>query len=144
MWKRYRFKTKSVDDYRPLVYNAKYPWWCSGEGDDYAIIITYLLEDEDLLKYWDDAFDITFDKYEEITFSDRFPKPVDFLELDEPDYIKVSPLIAPVMEELTELERIESDIVKELNNADEKLSSKEFSQLAESIISYIDDLGRNK
>lgn len=83
-WVRYRFSTKSVDDYRPIIFNPKYPWWCSGYGlggtiDDpeceTAIIIAWLPKGEDLTKYWDDAFDITFDEFDEIKFTDRFPKP---------------------------------------------------------------------
>ena len=76
-WRRYRFETASVDDYRPLVFNHKYPWWCSGYYGDMskAIIIAYLPEDEDLKKYWDDADNIEFTEEAEITFSDRFTKP---------------------------------------------------------------------
>ena len=29
MWKRYRFYTHAIEDYRPLIFNPKYPWWCS-------------------------------------------------------------------------------------------------------------------
>lgn len=76
---RYRFKTKSVDDYRPLIdmKEIQMPWWCSGEAGDgsYAIIICYLPEDEELEKYWDDAYDIEYTSCEEITYTDRFPKP---------------------------------------------------------------------
>lgn len=74
---RYRFKTKSVKDYRPLVFNPNYPWWCSGfAGDDsYATIVCYLPETEDLLKYWDDAFDIDCERNAAIQFTSRFPKP---------------------------------------------------------------------
>jgi hypothetical protein len=88
-WIRYRFKTKSVDDYRPLIFNPKYPWWCSGYGlggtldePEYesAVIIAYLPIDEDLNKYWDDAFDIEFTVHGKIEFSDRFPKPKYFVE----------------------------------------------------------------
>jgi hypothetical protein len=32
IWRRYRFRTKSVDDERPLIFNPAYPWWCSGYG----------------------------------------------------------------------------------------------------------------
>ena len=78
-WKRYRLKTKSVKDCRPLVFNPKYPWWCSGYGDDYAIIIAYLPSDADLLIYWDDAFDIDFTEEDEIVFTSRFAKP-DYFE----------------------------------------------------------------
>lgn len=90
-WRRYRFETKSVDDYRPLVFNPKYPWWCSGYGlggnatDGYpesqtAVIVAYLPPNEDLKKYWDDAFNIEFEEKAEIEFSGRFPKPSYFVE----------------------------------------------------------------
>jgi len=74
---RYRFKTKSVDDYRPLIFNAKYPWWCSGTAGDgsYATIICYLPVEEKLLKLWDDAFDIEKEEVNKIIFTDRFKKP---------------------------------------------------------------------
>jgi len=82
-WKRYRLKTYAVSDNRPLIFNPKYPWWCSGYGEDdrgeYSVIIAYLPKDEDLLKYWDDAFDVEFTEEESISFSDRFPKPSYFV-----------------------------------------------------------------
>lgn len=28
---KYRFKTYS-EDYRPLIFNPKYPYWCTGHG----------------------------------------------------------------------------------------------------------------
>lgn len=80
MWKRYRFKTHAVEDYRPLIFNPKYPWWCSGYGDNCAVIIAYLPESEDLLKYWDDAYDIDFIEKAKIEFSGRFPKPAYYVE----------------------------------------------------------------
>lgn len=76
---RYRFKTKSVYDYRPLIdmKNIQMPWWCSGEACDgsYAIIICYLPENEELDKYWDDAYDVEYASCDEITYTDRFTKP---------------------------------------------------------------------
>ncbi|MBQ9489366.1 MAG: hypothetical protein IJU80_05490 [Lachnospiraceae bacterium] len=82
---RYRFKTKAVDDYRPLidmVETIKMPWWCTGFGyknladeEEYATIVCYLPEGEDLLKYWDDAYDIDSSKVNYISYSDRFPEP---------------------------------------------------------------------
>ena len=78
---RFRFKTHSVDDYRPLVDMApiRMPWWCTGFGEnsggDYAIIVCYLPENEQLSKYWDDAFDIEFQNVSSITYSSRFPMP---------------------------------------------------------------------
>ena len=74
---KYRFTTKNVEDYRPLIFNPKYPWWCSGiSGDNtYAIIICYLPKEEDLFKYWDDAKNIEITEDVEIEFNSRFPKP---------------------------------------------------------------------
>jgi hypothetical protein len=83
-WKRYRLKTYAVSDNRPLIFNPKYPWWCSGYGEDekseYSVIIAYLPKDEDLVKYWDDAFDVEFTEEESISFSDRFKKPSYFVK----------------------------------------------------------------
>ena len=76
---RYRFKTRSVDDCRPLIDMTpiKMPWWCTGFGSDnsYAIIVCYLPESEDLFKYWDDAYDIESITADTIQYTDRFPKP---------------------------------------------------------------------
>lgn len=83
-WKRYRLKSYAVEDYRPLIFNEKYPWWCSGSGDssdgEYVVIVAYLPNDEDILKYWDDAFEIDYTEEDEIIFSGRFPKPEYFVE----------------------------------------------------------------
>jgi hypothetical protein len=80
-WKRYRFETKAVDDYRPLVFNSKYPWWCSGFKADgsSATIVAFLPKEANLMKYWDDAFNIEFTEHDNISFSDRFPKPSWFI-----------------------------------------------------------------
>lgn len=84
MLKRYRFKTWSADDPRPLrdLAPIKMPWWCTGfscttneNENDYAIIVCYLPEGEPLYKYWDDAFDVETEDVEEIIYTDRFPKP---------------------------------------------------------------------
>lgn len=77
--KWYRFKTKAVDDYRPLKDMAEIqtPWWCTGTAmdDSYAIIVCYLPDDEDLYNYWDDAYDIDTEDRPEIVYTDRFRKP---------------------------------------------------------------------
>ena len=76
---RYRFKTKAVDDYRPLVdmKDIGTPWWCTGYATDesYAIIVCFLPKEEDLFQYWDDAYDIEKEYREEITYTSRFPRP---------------------------------------------------------------------
>ncbi len=77
MW--YRFKTKSVDDFRPLIdmKEIQMPWWCTAIASDksYAIIVCFLPKGEDLYKYWDDAYDVESDERTGITYTDRFPKP---------------------------------------------------------------------
>lgn len=82
-WKRYRFGTYATD-WRPLVCNPQYPFWNSGESNntngEYSIIIAYLPADEELLKYWDDAFDIKFTEEEKINFTPRFPRPENYVE----------------------------------------------------------------
>lgn len=80
IWKRYRFKTRAIHDKRPLIFNPRYAWWCSADGEDFTIIIAYLPSDEDLKKYWDDAYDIDFTEETEITFTSRFPKLDWFIE----------------------------------------------------------------
>lgn len=44
---RYRFKTRAVDDYRPLVdmKDIGMPWWCTGEAFDMIPVdrIKYIL-----------------------------------------------------------------------------------------------------
>lgn len=82
-WKRYRFKTYSVKDYRPLKINEqKLVWWCTGTAGDnsYKTIVAYLDSKENLLEYWDDAEDIDFTEHDKIEFSSRFPKPDYFKE----------------------------------------------------------------
>lgn len=88
-WRRYRFQTFAVEDNRPLIFNPKYPWWCSGYSlggtedkpeVETSVIIAWLPIGEDLLKFWDDAFDVEFTEHPSIEFSDRFQKPSYYIE----------------------------------------------------------------
>ncbi len=87
-WVRYWFYTKS-EDYRPIIFNPKYPWWCTGFAitDDYktgdAIIVAYLPNGENPFKYWPDAYSIDSEECEKIEFTSRFPKPDYFVESEE-------------------------------------------------------------
>lgn len=74
-WKRWRFYARSIDDYRPLIFNPAYPWWRSATGNDFVVIVAYLPADEPLERYWPDAFNAEYTEEETITFTDRFPKP---------------------------------------------------------------------
>ena len=80
-WIRYRFVT-DAEDYRPIILNASYPWWCSGFNIlEEAIIIAFLPKTENLTNYWPEAENITEQEVSEITFTDRFSKPDWFIEV---------------------------------------------------------------
>lgn len=83
-WIRYRFTTKA-EDYRPLIFNPKYPWWCSGFNDESSTIVAYLPQEEHLHEFWDDADDITQEDCDKIEFSSRFPRPDYFKEEAAPE-----------------------------------------------------------
>ena len=82
-WKRYRFRTFNEDDPRPVKFPPPGPYWISGYGDGYAVLIAYLPADcdEGLQDYWpDEEAHEWWDGYDcqdrpEIAFTDRFPRP---------------------------------------------------------------------
>lgn len=92
----YRFKTASVDDYRPItdMKEIGMPWWCTGCSADgsHVIIVCYLPEGEALSKYWEDAYDIDMEYRNEIKYSERFPKPKWLENSDMNEVRKVCPL----------------------------------------------------
>lgn len=74
-WVRYRFHSSSVEDYRPITFPPAGPYWCSGHGDDYAVLIAYLPPSVDLLTFWPEATDIDAEPRSEIVFTSRFARP---------------------------------------------------------------------
>jgi len=77
-WDRIRFQA-NLEDYRPVIWPPLGPYWCSGEGEDYSIVVAYFpagTDDKVIKKYWPEAAQI--DRMNEgvpLTFSDRFAKP---------------------------------------------------------------------
>ena len=71
---RARFKQPTAD-YRPIIWPIKYPYWCSGTGDGYAILVAYVDSVEHLKEMWPEAMDIKTDDVSEITFTSRFRQP---------------------------------------------------------------------
>lgn len=77
-WDRIRFRA-NPDDYRCVPWPPLGPYWCSGEGDNYAIVVAYMPHPataKTIKKYWPEASHIDWMQTEtDIQFSDRFPKP---------------------------------------------------------------------
>lgn len=78
-WLRCRFHA-NADDYRPMSFPPPGPYWCSGYGDDYSVIVAYVKSEDQITEYWPEANNIDVEECESITFSDRFPKPSWFNE----------------------------------------------------------------
>jgi hypothetical protein len=71
---RVRFKA-NVDDYRPVNWPVKHPYWCSGYGDDYATVISYADDEAYIRENWPEAHDLESEEAEDYAFTSRFPKP---------------------------------------------------------------------
>lgn len=71
---RARFRA-NPDDYRPMMWPVKHPYWCSGYGTDFSIVVAYADNEDEILKNWPEATDLEITEETEYQFSDRFPKP---------------------------------------------------------------------
>lgn len=74
---RARFQV-AADDYRPVNWPVKHPYWCSGSGGDYWIVISYADNVEEILQNWPEATEIETEEAKDYTFTDRFPRPTWF------------------------------------------------------------------
>lgn len=65
-----------VDDYRPVKWPIKYPYWCTGEAPDIGYsIVTYTDTLDEIWELWPEAKLVEHSIVTEIIFSSRFPKP---------------------------------------------------------------------
>lgn len=71
---RCRFKT-THEDYRPAVWPIKHPYWCTGQGDGYWIIVAYADNEEEILTNWPEACDLDSEEAQEYIYTSRFQKP---------------------------------------------------------------------
>lgn len=71
---RARFKANG-GDYRPVNWPVKHPYWCTGYGDDYTIVVAYADDEAEILANWPEARDISAEEAAEYRFSGRFQKP---------------------------------------------------------------------
>jgi hypothetical protein len=73
---------KCDNDYRPVIWPIKYPYWCSGENENSFILIAYL---EDLLALYDQwpelrglsdsIVNLEYETVDKIEYTSRFSKP---------------------------------------------------------------------
>lgn len=77
-YNRVRFKANE-DDYRPVLWPPLGPYWCSGYGEGYSIIVAYIPAQttiEELKRYWPELRDLdVMEENVDISYSGRFPKP---------------------------------------------------------------------
>lgn len=76
---RVRFRANR-DDYRPVNWPVKHPYWCTGYGFSYSIVISYADNEEYIYNNWPEASDLDIEEVEGYVFTDRFEKPEWFEE----------------------------------------------------------------
>lgn len=63
------------DDPRPIPWPIKYPYWVSGYGEGYAVIVAYADDETEILTNWPEATEIDSEVVDSYHFTERFPKP---------------------------------------------------------------------
>lgn len=53
----------------------KHPYWCTGAGDGYSIIVAYADDEAEILRNWPEAHDIDSEEVDGYAFTSRFPRP---------------------------------------------------------------------
>lgn len=71
---RVRFKTQE-EDYRPINWPVKHPYWVSGSGSNYWVLVAYADDEAELLRNWPEAYDLVSQHASRYVFTDRFPEP---------------------------------------------------------------------
>lgn len=73
-WLRVRFHANE-SDYRSVKWPPPGPYWCSGVGEGYSIVVAFVHTEDQIKEFWPEATNIDVMSEEEIKFSDRFAKP---------------------------------------------------------------------
>lgn len=71
---RVRFKA-DYDDPRPITWPVAHPYWVSGTGSDYSIVVSYADSEDYIRKHWPEAKDLDIEEVDGYTFTSRFPCP---------------------------------------------------------------------
>lgn len=64
-----------AQDYRPVKWPITHPYWCTGQGVGYAVLVAYASDVIELLRNWPDAKNIESESVDSYVFTSRFPKP---------------------------------------------------------------------
>ena len=73
---RYRIRFKcNPDDYRPIKWPVKHPYWCSGFSETHSIVISYAGDEAYIYEHWPEASDLEIQERNSYTFTDRFEEP---------------------------------------------------------------------
>jgi len=80
---RVRFK-QPTEDYRPVKWPLKHPYWCTGSSGDpedhYFVLVAYADSEDEILENWPEAEDLDSEEVDAYKFTSRFPKPQWFKE----------------------------------------------------------------
>lgn len=66
------------DDYRPVIWPIKYPYWNTAESDEYFHIVAFVDDMDTLYKQWPEAkeSEVEIVECENVYYTDRLKKPV--------------------------------------------------------------------
>ncbi len=71
---RIRFKA-NPEDPRPINWPVKHPYWITGSGVGYSIVVSYADDEEYIRENWPEAKDLEVTDVDGYVFTDRFPRP---------------------------------------------------------------------
>ena len=63
------------DDYRPVKWPIKHPYWCTGQSADSFTLVAYADNEAQVKELWPEAYDIESNKVDKVEFTSRFPRP---------------------------------------------------------------------
>lgn len=73
---RFNIKHKDCDnDFRPVKWPIKYPYWCTGESSEAFVIVAYADNVGEIRELWPEAYNIEAEEVRQIEFSSRLPRP---------------------------------------------------------------------
>lgn len=81
---RCRFRA-NPDDYRPVTWPVKHPYWCTGSAGDgsYSIVVAYADNEKQIKELWPEATHLDSTEVDSYTFTDRFQKPEWFVRAEQ-------------------------------------------------------------